>query len=268
MDGRQDAKPGIAGPGKTGGGIDRDLARHLGALPWSAAEIFALAARILAAHGHASSLAGQITERAGPDRYRTLPLGLGFDEAEPRHALEVDGDLGVRAGEGMPNPAVRFHVWIYRARPDVKAIVHTHPPAANALSTIGRPLVVAHMDAMALYDDVAYLPTWPGVPLADEEGRIIAGALGDKRNILLAHHGLLTTGDDIRAATYRAVYMEMACRMQLEAEAAGRMRPVERAHGLRTRDFLNKREIVDATFAMLARRVLASRAPAPGPGRG
>ena len=144
MDGRQDAKPGIAGPGKTGGGIDRDLARHLGALPWSAAEIFALAARILAAHGHASSLAGQITERAGPDRYRTLPLGLGFDEAEPRHALEVDGDLGVRAGEGMPNPAVRFHVWIYRARPDVKAIVHTHPPAANALSTIGRPLVVAH----------------------------------------------------------------------------------------------------------------------------
>jgi L-fuculose-phosphate aldolase len=245
MDGQRDA---------IHAGIERDMARHLGAAPRGAAEEFALAARILAAHGHATSLAGQITERAGPGRYRTLPLGLGFEEATPAHVLEVDDDLKVIAGPGMPNPAVRFHAWIYRARPDVRAIVHTHPPAANALSMIGRPMVVAHMDAMALYDDVAFLPVWPGVPLADEEGRIISEALGDKRNILLAHHGLLSTGANIREATYRAVYMEFGCRMQLEAEAAGAIRPVDRDAALATRDFLNKREIVDATFALLARR--------------
>jgi len=58
-----------------------------------------------------------------------------------------------------------------------------------------------------LYDDVAFLPEWPGVPVADEEGRIIAEALGAKRSILLAHHGILTTGRDIVEATYLAVAM-------------------------------------------------------------
>ncbi len=214
----------------------------------------ALAARILAANGHSTGLAGQLTVRAEAGGWWTLPLGAGFEEASEETLLRVDEDIRTVEGAGIANPAVRFHVWIYRARPDAHCIVHTHPPAASALSTIGRPLVCAHMDAMPLYDDCAWLPEWPGVPVADEEGRIISEALGGKSAILLAHHGLLTLGKSVEEATYLAYWFELAARMQLDAEAAGTMRSVAPAHGLEARRFLRQDAIVGASFDHLARR--------------
>ena len=50
------------------------------------------------------------------------------------------------SGDGMANPANRFHSWIYRARPDVQCIVHTHAFHVAALSMLEVPLVVSHMD--------------------------------------------------------------------------------------------------------------------------
>ena len=117
----------------------------------------------------------------------------------------------------MPNPGVRFHAWIYAKSPDVAAIVHTHPPACAALSMIGEPLAIAHMDATPLFDDCAYLAEWPGLPIGDDEGSIISEAIGSKHAILLAHHGLLTAGKTIEEATMLAVWMEHAADMQLRA---------------------------------------------------
>jgi L-fuculose-phosphate aldolase len=236
-----------------------EIAAHLKRPDRDDREALALAARILAADGHSSGLAGQVTVRAAAGGYWTLPLGVGFDEATADAILRVDDDIrtleGPGEGMGIANPAVRFHAWIYRARPDVRCIVHTHPPAASALSMTGRPLVAAHMDAMMLYDDCAFLAEWPGVPIADDEGRIISEALGDKRAILLAHHGLLTAGATIEEAAYLAYFMERAARLQLDAEAVGPIRPVEPEFGRAAHDFLLKPEIVAATFDYLARRL-------------
>jgi L-fuculose-phosphate aldolase len=91
---------------------------------------------ILADEGHESGLAGQLTGRGPRDgTFWTLPLGLAFDEAEDASWLLIDDALAVLEGAGSygirePNPATRFHLWVYRARADVQAIVHTHPPAA------------------------------------------------------------------------------------------------------------------------------------------
>lgn len=234
--------------------VDATMATRLKSPERSAAAKLVIAARILAKNGHAASLAGQLTARAEEGGWWTLPLGLGFEEATEEALLRVDETVETIEGDGIPNPAVRFHVWVYRARPDVNCIVHTHPPATSALSMIGRPLVCSHMDSMMLYDDCAWLPTWPGVPVADEEGRIIAGALGRKRSILLAHHGLLTTGKTVEQATYLAYFFERAAQMQLDAESAGAIRAVEPAHGRDARQFLMQDAIVNATFDYLARR--------------
>lgn len=221
-------------------------------------ETLAAAARILAAEGHFAGLAGQISlcDNDARNRFWTLPIGVGFDEATAERFLLVDDDLNVLAGQGVPNPATRFHLWVYRARPDVRCITHTHPPAASALSTLARPLVVAHMDVTMLHGRCAFLPRWPGLPIGDSEGEIISAALGPTHKaILLAHHGILTAGVTIEEATYLAVYLEHAAAMQLRAQAAGEMTPVEPQLAAEAGQFLLKPEIVQITFDYWERRL-------------
>jgi L-fuculose-phosphate aldolase len=120
------------------------MERHLPLPPWSLRQKIALTCRILAADGHESALAGQITARGErPGTYWMLSFGLGFDEARASNIVLVDDDLNLIEGEGMVNPSNRFHLWIYRHRPEVTAIVHTHPPYCSALSVTGQPLVAA-----------------------------------------------------------------------------------------------------------------------------
>lgn len=235
---------------------ERDMASALPAPAWTARQKLALAARMLAKEGHGAGLAGQLTARHDAPTFWTLAFGYGFDEATGGNSIRIDHEMNVIEGEGMPNPANRFHAWIYRARPDAGAIVHTHAPWASALSMIGEPLAVAHMDATPLYDDVAYLADWPGVPLADDEGRIIAGAIGSKRAILLAHHGLLTLGKTIEEAAVLAIFFERAAALQMRARSIGAIRPIEPAHAKDSHDFLLKPLVVNATFNYFARCVL------------
>ncbi|MGH7101559.1 MAG: aldolase [Acetobacteraceae bacterium] len=226
---------------------------------WSTEEKLALACRMLAADGHDSGLAGQVTTRAAdPGTYWMLRFGLGFDEATADGLLLVDDDLKVLHGDGMPNPSNRFHLWIYRHRPAVRCIVHTHPPHASALSMIGEPLAVSHMDTSMFYDDCAWLPEWPGVPIGDDEGEIISNALGNNRAILLAHHGLLTACASIEEATVLALFMERAARLQLLARAAGTIRPIPPERAKEAHDYRLKPRPIGATFAWYARRVLRS----------
>lgn len=224
------------------------------------------AAWILADEGHESGLAGQLTAR-GPDAatFWTLPLGLAFDEAEERSWLLIDDALTVIEGEGSfgirePNPATRFHLWVYRSRSDVHAIVHTHPPAASALGAAEQPLVVAHMDATPLFDDTAFLADWPGLPTADREGELIAAALGGKHALLLAHHGVLAAGRSVAEATFLAVFLERMARLQLDAAAVGGARPIDAGEARRARDFLRTDRIMGITFDAWSRRAERRRA--------
>ncbi len=217
-------------------------------------------ALILADEKHESGLAGQITARGPvPNTYWTLPLGLSFDEATPAAWLLIDDQMRLLEGEGAhgirePNPATRFHLWVYKSRPDVNAIVHTHPPAASALAAAECPLVVAHMDATPLFEDMVFLPEWPGLPTADKEGEIIATALGQHHAMLLAHHGLLTAGRSIQEAAFLAVFMERMAQLQINASTVGGVQPIDPAEARRARDFLRTDRIMNITFDAWTRR--------------
>lgn len=219
-------------------------------------ETLAYACRILAMTGQEAGLAGQITARSEkPKCYWTLRFGLGFDEATPDDFIEVDADLNTVSGSGMANPATRFHLWVYEAKPRTNAIIHTHSPYVSALVAARQPLVIAHMDMTPLHNDCAFLADWPGVPIADQEGVIISEALGDKRCILLAHHGQLTTGADVEEAAYLAVYLERAARMQVRARVFGPVTPVLDELAAEAHDYLLKPAIVRGTFDYWCRQV-------------
>jgi L-fuculose-phosphate aldolase len=224
---------------------------------WSPQQKMALACRMLANEGHESGLAGQITMRGPrPGTYWMLSFGLGFDEASASTIVLCDDDLNLLQGEGFVNPSNRFHLWIYRHRPSVNAIIHTHPPYVSALSLVGEPLIAAHMDTTMFHGDCAYLPEWPGVPIGDEEGRIINDALGTNRSIILAHHGQLVACGTIEEAAVLAVFIERAAKMQVLARAIGEIKPINPDHAKEAHDYRLKAKAVGATFHYFARRVL------------
>ena len=211
--------------------------------------------RILYAFGHDSGLSGQISARAEKKgTYYTQRMGLGFDEIAPENILIVDEDLNVIEGSGMPNPANRFHSWLYRARPDIHCIVHTHAPYASALSMLEVPLEIAHMDACLLYGQVAFLKKWPGIPVGNEEGEIISQAIGDKKAIMLSHHGLLVAAGSVEEACIMGVMFERAARLQLLAMAAGEVRKIPEDLGAEAQKWICTPSRITATFAYYARR--------------
>jgi L-fuculose-phosphate aldolase len=221
----------------------------------------ALTCRALYDGGHDSGLAGQITARAETEgTYYTQQLGLGFDEITDANLLLVDEDLNVLDGsnvDGIPNPANRFHSWIYRARPDVQCIIHTHAFHVAALSMLEVPLIVSHMDTTPLYDDCAFLAKWPGVPVGNEEGEIISGVLGDKKAALLAHHGQVVAGASVEEACSLAILIERAAKLQLAAMAAGTVKQLPEELAREAHDWTLTPKRSQANFAYYARRALA-----------
>jgi L-fuculose-phosphate aldolase len=233
----------------------RQMQTELKTEPLPLREAVAQTCRTLFAFGHDSGLSGQITARTEkPGTYWTQRLGLGLDEITAQNLLLVDEDLRVIEGDGMPNPANRFHSWLYRQRPDINCIVHTHAPHASALAMLEVPLEIAHMDTCVLYGQVAFLAKWPGIPVGNEEGEIISSALGDKKAILLAHHGLLVSGATVEEACVLGVMFERAARLQLLAMAAGTIQAIPADLGAEAQRWISTPKRYQATFAYYARR--------------
>jgi L-fuculose-phosphate aldolase len=232
---------------------------HLEDTAYALEQKIALTCRILFDNGHDSGLAGQITAR-GPaaGTYLTQRLGLGFDEISANNLLLVDEHLAVLRGDGMPNPANRFHSWVYRSRPDVNCIIHSHAIHTAALSMLEVPLQVSHMDNCILYDDVAFVAKWPGIPVGNEEGELISAALGTKRALLLAHHGLLIAGASVEEACVMAIAFERAARMQLLASSAGPIQAIAPSLGREAHNWILTPKRSSAGFAYYARRTLRS----------
>lgn len=217
----------------------------------------ALTCRILFDKGHDSGLAGQITSRSEkPNTFLTQRFGLGFDEITPSSLIEVDHDLKPLDGQGMANPANRFHTWIYKEHPEVNCIIHTHPTHIAALSMLKVPLIISQMDTCGLYNDCSFVADWPGVPIGNEEGVLISKALGNNRAVFLAHHGQLVTGKTIEEACNLAILIERAAKLQLLAMSAGQIQPLPHELAQEAHDWVSTDKRNKVNFAYYARQTL------------
>src|SRR5205085_8907509 len=113
----------------------------------------AIAGRILAAAGQSDFTRGHISARL-PDRALFLmkPHSAGLDEIAAENLLTIGLDGEVVAGEGRRHSEVYIHSEVYKARPDVNCVLHTHPPYVVALSATGRPMR-AHSQPGALFHE-------------------------------------------------------------------------------------------------------------------
>jgi L-fuculose-phosphate aldolase len=175
------------------------------------------AVRRLDAQGLNRGSTGNASHRLGPGMLIT-PTGAG-PEAEPEDLVYVRDD-GQVVGRWAPSSEWLFHRAIYRARPDVMAVLHTHAPHATALGCLGQKLPAFHyMVAVAGGDDVPLVPYATFGTEALAQG--VAAGLAERNACLMAQHGLTSCGASLAQALKVMEEVEGLCRIYLLARAVG-----------------------------------------------
>jgi L-fuculose-phosphate aldolase len=155
------------------------------------------------------------------------PTGMGAAELRPEDLVWL-GDDGKPVGPWRPSSEWHFHQAVYRARPDLHAVVHTHSVHATALACLERPLPPFHyMVAVAGGSDVPLVPyhTFGTEALS----RAVAAAMAGRDACLLAHHGLVAAGGTLARAMKVAVEIETLCEVFLAALAVAEPRLLDAA---------------------------------------
>jgi L-fuculose-phosphate aldolase len=175
-------------------------------------------ARLLAQRGYVAGADGNVSMRADARRFLVTPTRLAYDKLSAAQVCltGLDG-----SGRGLPSSEWRLHAAIYRARPDVHAVIHAHPVQACALAVIREPLP-AILDEVGpvLGGPVAVAEYAPSGSAALAGSAV--GALAGRQAVLLANHGSVTVGGDLDEAFYRLEVLERAAAVYLLARQAGR----------------------------------------------
>jgi L-fuculose-phosphate aldolase len=215
---------------------------------------------ILDADGQASGIAGHLTARLpGADRFWSHRWGVGFDEVRAEGLIEADFDLNTLRGEGRVNPTLHIHTRIYRARPDVACIIHTHGKAGVALGCAGMALETITQTGAIFHDDIALFDEFHGIVLDTNEGDAIAAALGPKRGLLLKNHGALVVGANVAEACIGMTVLEWAADVQLRAAAAGPLQHLDPVAATQSKRFLLDAKNLGLRWDFLKRKIGRSR---------
>ena len=207
---------------KSGGPVAADLIADLAA-----------ASRVLAAQGVVDGF-GHVSLRhpAAPGRY-LMSRSLAPALVTPDDIMEYDLDSNPINANGRASFLERFiHGEIYKARPDIQAVVHSHSPSVIPFGLVGVPM-------QAMFHNAAFLAA--GVPVFDirekfgatdmlvgngEKGVALAQVMGRKDIVLMRGHGSVACGPTLQSAVFRAVYTEVNARIQHWAAALGGSAPI------------------------------------------
>ncbi len=149
------------------------------------------------------------------------PSGVRYEALTPEDMVILDCDDGkVLQGRLKPSVDAPTHLYIYRHRPDVHAVVHTHSPFATAFAAVGRPIPVC-LTAMA--DEFGGpVPVGAYAQIGEEEiGREVVRSIGSSPAILMKNHGVFTVGANVMAAVKAAVMTEDVARTMFYALQLG-----------------------------------------------
>ena len=181
----------------------------------------AAASRILAAQGVVDGF-GHVSMRhpSAPSRY-LMARAIAPALVTPGDIIEYDLDSNPCNANGRNSFLERFiHGEIYKARPDIRSVVHSHSPSVVPFGLVG-------VSMQAMFHNAAFLAA--GVPVFDirekfgatdmlvsngTKGIALAEAMGDKDVVLMRAHGSVACGATLQTAVFRAVYTEVNARIQ------------------------------------------------------
>ena len=139
------------------------------------------------------------------------PSGVPYEELRPEDHVVVNLEGDVVEGDLKPSSDTASHLYIYRHRPEVNGVVHTHSPYATAFAALGRPIPV-YLTAIA--DEFGGPIPCAGFALigGEEIGQQVIEHIGTSPAVLLKNHGVFTIGPTAEAAVKAAVMVEDVAR--------------------------------------------------------
>jgi L-fuculose-phosphate aldolase len=153
--------------------------------------------------GFVAACDGNISVRLGQNTVLCTPTSISKGMMEPEDLVMVTMSGSQIGGDRRPSTELGMHLLFYRMRPDIRAVVHAHPPTATGFAAAGIPLdepLVAEVVVACGRIPLARYGT-PGTP---ELSNVLSPLVPDNDAILMAHHGVVTCGHDLLGA-----YMKM-----------------------------------------------------------
>ncbi len=187
------------------------------------------------ARGFIAANDGNISVRLDETRLLTTPTGVSKGFMTPDMLVMTDLQGVKLAGSRSPSSELLMHLAVYELRPEIKAVVHAHPPTATGFAVAGIPL-----DRAVLAEVVTTLGSIPiaeyGTPSTPELADAVRQFIEAHDGLLLANHGALTVADELLAAYYKMETLEHFARISLVARLLGRERLLSREEVARLQD--------------------------------
>lgn len=172
--------------------------------------------------GFAAANDGNITVRVGENEVLCTPTMVSKGYLKPEDICKVDMEGKQLAGTKKRTSEVLLHLVVYKQRPDVKAVVHCHPPYATAFAVAHEPIpkcILPEVEVFLGEVPIAVYETPGGQKFADT----IAPYVKDCNTIILANHGTVTFGPDVEKAYWNSEIIDAYCKILLLAKQLGRV---------------------------------------------
>jgi L-fuculose-phosphate aldolase len=185
-------------------------------------EEVARVAKQLIHSGLVTGTSGNVSASTPEGEVLMTPSGIDYGELEPNDVVLVGVAGEVLEGSLQPSTETPMHTGIYRARPEVGAVVHTHSVFATTLACLGWTIPPVHYMLTTLSED-GEIPLAPYTTYGTEQlADYAAEALGESRNAcLLQNHGTITVGDSPEEAFSRTVVLEEMAEIYYRTRVAG-----------------------------------------------
>jgi len=168
-------------------------------------------ARAMNGSGINRGAAGNVSARCpGEDGgFLITPTGMAYDECTPEDIAKVDAD-GTASGRRKPSSEWRFHRDIYAARPEAGAVIHCHSPFATALACQSVDIPPFHYMIARFGGSTVRCAAYATFGTQELSDAVVA-ALQDRRACLMAHHGMVVFGSDLKETLALAIELESLC---------------------------------------------------------
>ncbi len=182
--------------------------------------------RMLHERGFVAAMDGNLSVRLDDERILVTPTCLSKGAMRPADMVIVDLDGERVAGRRNVTSEIGMHLLVYRMRPDIRAIVHAHPPTATGFAAAGVPL-----NEPLVCEVVMGLGSIPlaryGTPGTSELAQTLEPYVPHYDAILMSNHGVVAYGDTLEHAYMKMETVEHFAQIALVTHLLGRQQPLK-----------------------------------------